>query len=249
MSLSAVYEQSLREEIDQIVRQCQELAVAGQFAAAIMHEINSPLEAITNLSYLIQREVENPVQVLEYCQLLDEQLLTLTKLSRQTLSFFKAPEAVQVIAISALAEAALRVHNKNIVAKQIKLRKKLLADVTVEVNPGAMLQVFSNLVANALDALPAKGVLAISMKRGAAEVHVTVADNGPGIPSSVLPRIFDPFFTTKEERGTGLGLAISKAIVERHNGRIRTRSTTSPKRNGTAFRVSIPFTGRSAAAR
>ncbi len=247
MNLSANCEKSLREEIDQIVRQCQELAVAGQFAAAIMHEINGPLEAITNLSYLIQSDVANPDRVSEYCQLLDEQVLNLTQLSRQTLSFYKAPETIQVIAVSALAEAALRVHHKNILAKHIQLHKKLLAGVTAEVNPGAMLQVLSNLVANALDALPSNGVLAVSIKRSAEEVHVTVADNGPGIPRSVLPKIFDPFFTTKEERGTGLGLAISKAIVEKHYGRIRTRSTTSPTRNGTAFRVSIPLAGRAAA--
>ena len=75
--------------------------------------------------------------------------------------------------------------------------------------------------------------------------HVTVADNGPGIPAPILPRIFEPFFTTKKERGTGLGLAISKSIVEKHHGRIRSRSTTRPSRNGTTFRISIPFVRQS----
>jgi signal transduction histidine kinase len=103
-----------------------------------------------------------------------------------------------------------------------------------------MLQVFSNLIANAIDALPEKGILCVRVNRCAEEAHVTVADNGPGIPAVILPRIFDPFFTTKKENGTGLGLSISKSIIEKHHGRIRSRSTTRPSRNGTTFRISFP---------
>ena len=79
------------------------------------------------------------------------------------------------------------------------------------------------------------------MGRCKGEAHVTVADNGPGIPAPIVPRIFEPFFTTKKERGTGLGLSISKSIIEKHHGRIRSRSSTRPSRNGTAFRISIPL--------
>ncbi|WP_348264427.1 HAMP domain-containing sensor histidine kinase [Telmatobacter sp. DSM 110680] len=234
-------DRNLEQEIQDIVRQNQELVVAGQFAATVMHEINGPLEAVTNLNYLIQQEADNPSQVRLYCGMLEEQLLTLTKLSRQTLSFYRSPDTRESVVLATLAEAALRVHQKKISSKRIELRKRLKNDVTAEVHAGDILQVFSNLVANAIDALPDKGILCFSVKQCANEAHVTVADNGPGIAAAVLPRIFDPFFTTKKERGTGLGLAISKSIIEKHKGRIRGRSTTRPSHNGTAFRISIPL--------
>jgi signal transduction histidine kinase len=239
----------LKNEIDGILHQNQELAVVGQFAAAVMHEINGPLEAVTNLNYLIQCEAGDVERVRTYCLLIDEQLLTLTKISRQTLSFYKSSETKEAIAISTLAEAALRVHEKKIAAKQIRLRKRLPVDITAEVHAGDLLQVLSNLVANAVDALPMNGVLGLSVKRGEHEVYVTIADNGPGIPAPVLSKIFDPFFTTKKERGTGLGLAISKSLVEKHKGRIRSRSSTRPTRTGTTFRVSLPIAASSAASR
>jgi signal transduction histidine kinase len=205
-----------------------------------MHEINGPLEAVTNLNYLIQQDVDNAGLVRQYSQLIEEQLLNLTKLSRQTLSFYRSEETREVVAISTLAEAALRVHQRKIFAKQIKIRKSLPSDATAEVNAGDMLQVISNLVANAIDALPEEGVLQVRVKRCTREVRIIVADNGPGIPDPIRARIFDPFFTTKRERGTGLGLAISKTIVEKHQGRIRTRTSTRPPRSGTIFRISLP---------
>ncbi|HMG84731.1 MAG TPA: HAMP domain-containing sensor histidine kinase [Terracidiphilus sp.] len=233
-----------RQEIEDIVRKNQELVVAGQFAAMVMHEINGPLEAVHNLNYLVQQEADNPSQVRMFSAMLEEQLGTLTKLSRQTLSFYRSPETRESTTISTLAEAALRVYQRSISAKHITLRKRLRTDVTAEVHAGDMLQVFSNLISNALDALPENGTLAVSVRRGANEAHVTVADNGPGIPAPIMPRIFDPFFTTKKEHGTGLGLSISKSIVEKHHGRIRSRTTTRPFRNGTAFRISIPLSAK-----
>jgi signal transduction histidine kinase len=228
-------------EAQEILRRNQELVVAGQFAAMVMHEINGPLEAVHNLNYLIQREADNPSQVRTFSGMIDEQLATLTKLSRQTLSFYRSPDTRESITIANLAEAALRVHQLKISSKHINVRKRLPVDVSVEVHAGDMLQVFSNLISNAVDALPENGVLCVKVRGGFREAHVTVADNGPGIPDSILSKIFDPFFTTKKERGTGLGLSISKSIVEKHRGRIRSRSTTRPSRSGTAFRVSIPL--------
>jgi signal transduction histidine kinase len=229
------------QNVEEILRRNQELVVAGQFAAMVMHEINGPLEAVHNLNYLIQQEADNVVKVRMFSGMLEEQLETLTKLSRQTLSLYRSPETREAIAIFTLAEAALRVHQRKISAKRIVLRKQLKTDVTAEVHAGDILQVFSNLISNAIDALPEKGILCIRVDRCAEEAYVTVADNGPGIPAPILSRIFEPFFTTKRERGTGLGLSISKSIIEKHQGRIRSRSTTRLSRNGTTFRVCIPL--------
>ena len=235
---------SLKQDVQEVLRRHQELVVAGQFAATIMHEINGPLEAVHNLNYLIQQEADNPSKVRMFSAMLEEQLTTLTNLSRQTLSFYRSPDTRESIAIATLAEAALRVHQRKISAKRIDLRKRLTPDVSAEVHAGDILQVLSNLISNAIDALPENGILAVSVRRAADEAHVTVADNGPGIPTPILSRIFDPFFTTKKERGTGLGLSISKSIVEKHRGRIRSRTTTRPFRSGTAFRISIPLSAK-----
>ncbi len=233
-------DQSKWREIEELVRRSEGMAVAGRFAVAIMHEINNPLEAVANLNYLIQHDAENPENIRKYSRLIDEQLRTLGKLARQTLSFYRSAETRQAVAISSLAEAALRVHEKNISAKRIQLLKRLPEDITAEVHPGDILQVFSNLVANAVDALPVNGTLRLRVKRCPEHVHITVADNGPGIPDPILKRIFEPFFTTKKEHGTGLGLAISKTIVEKHQGRIKSRSSTVSEKSGTIFRISLP---------
>ena len=104
-----------------------------------------------------------------------------------------------------------------------------------------MLQVFSNLIGNAVEALPIKGTLQIRARCTNLEAHILFADNGCGIPAAIRSKIFEPFFSTKKERGTGLGLGIIKGIVDRHSGRIRSRTSTQAGRSGTGFRVSLPL--------
>ncbi len=237
---SLVKELDKWHEVEGALRKSQALAVAGQYAAAVMHEINSPLEAVTNLNYLLQINVTNPDRVRQYSGLIDEQLLVLAKLSRQTLSFYHSSDARESMAIAQLVEAAGRIHQHKIAAKRIRVIKDLSKDVMVEVHPSAMLQVLSNLIANAVEALPENGTLSVRARRHKSDVHITIADDGPGIPAEVSSRIFDPFFTTKREGGTGLGLAITKAIVETHRGTIQSHSSTRSGKSGTAFRITLP---------
>ena len=229
------------QQLEEALQESQALALAGQFAAATMHEVNGPLEAISNLNYLVQTNSDDGEQVRNYSGLLEEQLGVVNTVSHQTLSFYHSRETVERVPIAPLAEAALRIHRNKIAAKEIRLLKTLPGDVIVESNPGAMLQVFSNLIGNAVEALPVKGTLQIRAWCTDGEAHILFADNGRGIPAAIRGRIFEPFFSTKKELGTGLGLAITKAIVERHRGRIRIRTSTRTGRNGTAFRISLPL--------
>ena len=171
----------------------------------------------------------------------------MTAISRQTLSFYHSKETVEPVRIAPLAEAALRIHHKKIAAKEIRLLKQLPDGVIVEGNSGAMLQVFSNLISNAVEALAPRGTLQIRARSTDGEAHILFADNGHGIPSAIRLKVFEPFFSTKRGSGTGLGLAITKAIVERHGGRIRSRTSTQVGRSGTAFRISLPLRSPSAA--
>ncbi|MFP5234516.1 MAG: sensor histidine kinase [Acidobacteriota bacterium] len=234
------------KQLEDALRESQAVALAGQFAAATMHEVNGPLEAISNLNYLVRANSDDGEQVRNFSGLIEEQLYILTAISRQTLSFYHSQETVEPVRIAPLAEAALRIHHKKIAAKQIRLLKKLPDGLIVEGNPGAMLQVFSNLIANSVDALAPQGILQIRVRRAYGEAHILFADNGHGIPAAIQLRMFEPFFSTKKEGGTGLGLAITKAIVELHGGRIRSRTSTRVGRSGTAFRVSLPLRPASA---
>ena len=217
------------------------IAAAGQYAAAIMHEINNPLETICNLSYLLKVEADNPARVRQYSCQIAEQLEIVIRIAHRTLSFYRSPDTQEAVDLAALAEAALRVHQPKLAAKRANLLKDIPSDAVVVGHAGELLQVLSNLLSNAIDALPPNGRLAIRVRKSQGEVHLMVVDDGHGIPDTIRPRIFEPFFTTKKDHGTGLGLAISKSIIERHKGRIRARSSVRSGINGTAFRVSLPL--------
>jgi signal transduction histidine kinase len=236
-------------KIEGALLRSQTIAAAGQYAAAIMHEINGPLETICNLSYLLKVEANHPVRVRDYSSQIAEQLATVVRIAHRTLSFYRPPGTQEAIDLAALAEAALRVHQPKLAAKRGNLLKDIPSDVVVIGHAGELLQVLSNLLSNSIDALPPNGRLAIRVRKSQGEVHLMVADDGHGIPENIRPRIFEPFFTTKKNHGTGLGLAISKSIIERHKGRIRARSSVRSGISGTAFRVSLPLHDGSLTAR
>jgi signal transduction histidine kinase len=146
-----------------------------------------------------------------------------------------------MIDLGDLAEAALRIHQKRIASNEINVLKRISADVTAAVRRGELLQVISNLIGNALDALPSGGKLHLRLRKNEQQVLLVIADTGRGIPAEDLPPIFTPFFTTKGERGTGLGLALAKKIIDRHGGTIRVRSSTRKSLSGTIFRISLPI--------
>jgi len=201
------------QQLEEALRESQALALAGQFAAATMHEVNGALEAIANLNYLVKINSDDGVQVRNYSSLIDEQLLALTTISRQTLGFYHSKETVEPIQIAQLVEVDLRIHRKEIGAKGIRLLKKLPGDIAVEIHAGSMLHAFSNLISNAVAALHVHGTLQIRARCTDGKAHILFADNGGGIPAAIRSKISEPFFSTKRERGTGQGLGITKAIA------------------------------------
>jgi signal transduction histidine kinase len=215
-------------------------ATAGLLALEMMHEIRNPLEALNNLLYLGLETADEPEAVRRYIRLAQEQAVTLSEITSSILGYARPSPSKRSTCLVALVEAALRIHRKELERKTIHLVKDMPDGLSAEVHGGQILQVVSNLVANALDALPIDGTLCIRLRRRRSEAHLVVADNGHGIPKSIFAHIFEPFFTTKDEVGTGLGLALSKRIVEGHRGRIRVRSSLRPGKSGTLFKVSLP---------
>jgi signal transduction histidine kinase len=222
------------------LQRSEERATAGQLALEVMHEVRNPLEALGHLTYLASQDANDPAEVQRYMRLADEQLATLSHIAGVTLGLAKSSDDAKPVDLVSVAEAALRIHQRTIEAKKIHLVKRFPLELPVIVHAVEMLQVISNLIVNALEALPEEGSLHLRLHKRRGEVRVVVADDGCGIPKDCLPRVFQPFFTTKGEQGTGLGLSLSKNIVERHHGRIGVRSRTNPGRSGTAFLVSIP---------
>ena len=225
--------------VTEALQKSEQRATAGQLALEMMHEVKNPLETLGHLTYLTLEDADDSAKVRQYMHLAEEQMVLLRYVASEALGFTRntAPKPIEAVA---LAEAALRIHQRTIQARQIRLVKDLPEGVVAEVYTSEILQVLSNLIVNALDALPDKGTLHLRLRRSQGKVHFLIADNGHGIPAEHARRLFEPFFTTKKEQGTGLGLALSKRIVERHRGRISMRTSVRPGRNGTSFRISLP---------
>lgn len=222
------------------LQKSEERALAGQLALEMIHDIRNPLEALGNLVYLALQEANKPTRVRKYLHNAEEQMATLADLVGRTLGFARSIESPRPIKLAGVAEAALRIHRRTIDEKHVRLVKKLPEDPIAEVHAGEMLQVVSNVISNALDAMPSGGILHLRLRKRPGKVQFVIADNGHGIPNDYASEIFQPFFTTKGEKGTGLGLALSSRIVDRHQGKIRMRSSVKPGKSGTIFVISIP---------
>jgi signal transduction histidine kinase len=226
--------------IFEALKTTEERSLAGQLALEIMHEVRNPLEALGYLVYLAEQEADKPNKVREYMRLADEQIRTVSRISRQTLEFANDSDSLRPVELVPVAEAALRIHRQKLATKNIQLIKDLREDAVAPVHQGEMLQVISNLILNAVDALPDNGVLCLRLRKVGGEVKLTIADNGHGIAPQHRTSIFEPFFTTKSENGTGLGLALTKRIIDRHRGTIRVRSSVLSGKSGSIFRIALP---------
>ena len=221
----------------------EKLATAGRLATAMAHEINNPLEAITNLLYLARHDGERRD---EYFQLADKEVQRLADIVQQTLGYARDRSVAGPLELGSLLDEILQVYSSRLEAKQIRLDKRYLAAGDIRGYASELRQLFSNLILNAVDAMPPGGHLRLrisSTSVAAPGVRIAIADDGCGIGASDRARLFEPFFTTKGEFGTGLGLWVSQGIVEKHGGTIRFRSSTLPGRSGTVFSVFLPASG------
>lgn len=229
------------------LRKSEKLAAAGRLAATIAHEINNPLEAITNLLYLTRSSVEDPEQSRVYLEMAEQELQRVSHISRQTLGFYRDTSHPVPVSIAETFEDVLQLLGRKAIEGRVQLERRYEITEPVVLLKGEIRQVLSNLVSNAIDASPSGGRLILHVYQGKGwqgrerdGIFITVADTGTGIPPDHRDRLFEPFFTTKRDIGTGLGLWVSKGIVEKHGGYIRMRSRTDEK-HGTVFRVFIPF--------
>jgi PAS domain S-box-containing protein len=229
--------------------QNEKLAAVGRLASTIAHEINNPLESVTNLLYLARTaDSEDPSQLQEYLALAERELLRVSAISSQTLRFHKQASMPRAVAAEELFSTVLAIQHGRLVNFRIHLEKEALSATPVLCFEGEIRQVLNNLVGNAIDAMGHNGGRLILRAReschwptGRPGLRLTVADTGGGIDPETLQHIFEPFFTTKGIAGTGLGLWVSQQIAERHHGALRIRSKQAASQSGTVFTLFLPF--------
>lgn len=230
-----------------MLRDNQKLIGVGRLAATIAHEINNPLESVTNLLYLLGEEKNLTETARGYLAMAQRELERVAQISRQTLKFARETPGPQRARIDELLEEVLALYSRRISEKNLQIERSYDCREEALVFPGEMRQVLSNLVTNAIEASAMNGRLRLRVRLshswsdpGVRGIRVAVGDNGAGIPAHVQRRLGEPFFTTKGQRGTGLGLWVTRSIIERYGGEMQLRSSTAPARHGTVFSLFLP---------
>jgi signal transduction histidine kinase len=228
------------------LRRSEKLAVTGRLAASIAHEINNPLEAVTNLFYLMRTNPE-PNEMRRYMDDAEQELARVAEITRQTLRFYREPSHPVDTDLIGVLRSILVLYHSRLAGAGVAVHLELDSPTAaVLASPGELRQVIANIIGNAIDAMRRGGRLRIRVSEeaaigGALRVRLTIADTGSGIAASLLPAIFEPFVTTKGETGTGLGLWVTGEIIRRNRWNIRVRSHCGPHQSGTAFSITMPL--------
>ncbi len=230
-----------KEEIKNQVIQTEKLALIGKFAAGISHDIRNPLAVISQASFNIKREAKklNNEKILKYTEKIDKNVTRATEIIQKLLNFSKPTYSkLKRLNLREIIDESIelsRLENRNI---DIYISNDLDNSVKIYGDKNSLIQVFVNIIINAMEAMNYEGRIDISMKRENNFAVVSIKDIGKGIPESIQKQIFEPFFTTKET-GTGLGLAIAYRIIKDHGGVIE---FTTEENKGTEFIIKLPIT-------
>jgi signal transduction histidine kinase len=244
---SAIQQAKLRATL----RETERMAMVGRMMATVAHEINNPLEALNGLLYMILQDAQlsSPTRALVAATHVEASRIA--EVVKRTLGLTRETASPVNVSLRAITEDMIKIYQRRFESNGIQVSTHYRDEGQIEGFPGELRQVISNLMVNSIDALQQRGKLWIDIFRrrnwGSPEVEpgigLVIADNGPGIPAEYRQRIFEPFFTTKGDRGTGLGLWITDALVRKHGGSVRFRSSTRPGSNGTCFHIFLPFGG------
>ena len=228
---------------EQALRRSEQLAAAGRMAASVAHEINNPLESLTNLLFLAKLDPTITGDTRNTLEVADRELQRLSHIAARSLKFYRQRTAPAAISLEELIETVLFFNEPDRKLRKVRLARRFRPAPAVVCLPGEIQQVMTNLIRNALDAVPERGNIAVALRpardrRGLEGVSVTVADTGSGMDRQALNRLFHPFATTKGDAGTGLGLWVSKGILDKHHATIAVRSKPG---KGTVFRLFFPL--------
>ena len=240
---------TLARQTEEALRQTEKLAAVGRMASSIAHEINNPLESVTNLLYLIEKS-DSFEEVRDFSQKAQRELSRVANIVTQTLRFHRHSARPVETNLSETMASVISLYQGRLLALGVSVERRLKKTEPLLCYESELRQVFANLIGNALDASQKGGRILLRKREahhpvtGDAGIRITIADTGSGMSEETKQRIFEPFFTTKEVTGTGLGLWISHSIVEKHEGSIRVRSSQCTEHHGTVFSLFFPFRRR-----
>jgi PAS domain S-box-containing protein len=234
-----------RKRIERLLVQSEKLAATGRMAAAIAHEINNPLESLLNLVFLARQNTDTSGKAHQYLLTAEEELERVAHIARQTMGYYRDTGSPVEVYLHDLVENVLTVYNTKLISADIAVDRRFNDLQKIVVSKGEMLQVFSNIIANAIEAMREGGTLSISIRKIISStgdgLQVVIQDNGVGISQEHLPKVFEPFFTTRGDLGTGIGLWVAKQLIEGRGGQISIASSTEKEKSGTTVTIFIPF--------
>lgn len=234
-----------QKKIEQMLIQSEKLAATGRMAATVAHEINNPLESVMNLIYLARVISDPGSEIRSFLEIAEREIQRVSHIAQQTLGFYRDPGRPIEIHCRKLIAQVLEVYQSRLAARGISVECCVNDNRPLLVHKGELVQVISNLISNAADAMPQGGQLLVKTEEctdaGQVGIRVSIIDEGLGIPSANLERIFEPFFTTKGTLGTGIGLWVAKRLVENRGGQISVSSPVHLAGSGTRVDVWLPF--------
>lgn len=234
-----------RKRMERLLVEAEKLAANGRMAASIAHEINNPLESLMNLIYLARQNSPLGGKAHDYLLTAEDELERVSHIARQTLGYYRDTGTPTALYVHDLIENVLTVYRSKFTSSNISTDMRFDDSQKIVVSKGEMLQVISNVVANAIDAMPRGGVLTICTRvadgpRGQG-TEIVLRDTGTGIAAEQLERVFEPFFTTKGSVGTGIGLWVARELVTKRGGDIAIASSTQQGATGTQVTIFLPF--------
>jgi two-component system, NtrC family, sensor kinase len=236
-----------RKKVEGALVNSEKLASVGRMAAVLAHEINNPLESVTNLLFLAQMAEGVPDHVRQYLETADGELKRIAQITRQTLGFYREASAPSTFTLASALDSVIDLFQAKRLSAHAVIERQCDSTLNVTAFHGEVRQVLSNFLKNSLDAIADGGrvtlraTLSPGFRDGRPGIRITIADNGGGVNAGSLPQLFTPFFTTKGSIGNGLGLWVSKQLVEKHSGRIQVRSRVDGPRKGTTFSILLPI--------
>jgi signal transduction histidine kinase len=216
-----------------------------------LHEINNPLESLSNLLYLVESDPAISLASHEYLKLAQAEVMRVSKIAQAAMKQGQRHETAAETDVAELLTSVLELHKPKLDRHKVSASTKNDGDSRAVVRPEQIRQVFSNLLLNAIDAMPQGGQIRAKISKtkessgqGRSCLRITIADTGVGIPPDILARICEPFFTTKGSAGNGMGLSIVQEIVAQHQGTMKIRSSTRSGKSGSVFSIFIPTPSR-----
>jgi PAS domain S-box-containing protein len=236
---------SIRKQMERLLIQSEKLAATGRMAATIAHEINNPLESLMNLVFLARTSCASDEAAHAYLLIAEKELDRVSHLARQTLGYYRGSGVPVEVHPKEIMEDVLTIYHAKLLGSCISVESQFDDLRPITLDKGELVQIFSNVIANSIDAMPQGGLLHVeitSIVRGGQEgVLAVIRDQGMGIPQEHMAKVFEPFFTTKGDLGTGIGLWVAKRLVEKRGGQLSITSSTEPGNSGTSLSIYLPF--------